>query len=135
MKNSKSILLYILLSFVFVACTTNGNQSASDKPVAETKQVITFTEEDIGSAISQVQQMFDNDFSGCEISIIYYNYERTNKEADNNTIIIYTKFKTDSSVKPGVNSLLSPNMTYEWYWKLKKHNELNKWEIVSYGFD
>lgn len=134
-------LLLVLLSLTIYKHSFNTSQ-ASITIGASSK----FTQEDISSAVQQVQQKF-KDFEGCKLTKLWYDEEKSNhfiegylqhgKGATNgvtasNVVVLLSDFDVDSS---GGDGSLNPNSTYtDWNWILIRDNSDQPWRVDDWGY-
>ena len=130
---------------------TTSDQSATEQHPAENRSGFAqIDEQDVLDAKSVVLEEL-NTWVGCSQIEFYYDDIRAKEEikrhkrqmimdganaislVNKSFIVLFTVFKTDSSVEPGKNSTLNPNTTYDFSWLLSREENSKEWVIISYG--
>lgn len=142
----KAVYFFIMILMLFSLAGCSSYQSGNDAKVTIGKSE-KFSEEEIKDSVECTKEKFKS-FKGCTLTDIWYDEEKSNKlthnylqegnggyefgATDENTIVLISNFKVDSS---GGDGSLEPNSTYtDWQWDLVKNIKTGKWEVVDWGY-
>ncbi len=132
----KYFCVILLVLFMFNSCTNGGN--ASNVKIQNVDST-NYSQEEISSAIDTIKKEFEEEWSGCTLTEIYYagDEESSNYQdwADRNNadqvIVLLSSFDVDSS---GGDGSLNPNSTYDnWMWILVR-TDGGQWKHVDHGY-
>ena len=96
-----------------------------------------FSSDEIDAAMNCVIDKFKADFSGCELTDLWYDEEFSNTRIAesydiDNTIVILSNFNVDSN---GASLGLNPDSTYtDWMWILTRDSEKDQWTAKDWGY-
>lgn len=136
----------VVIVFVIVISTTNQG-GITDNVVVNIGESSKFTEEEINKAVDCVKKNFDSGYTGCTLTKIWYDEEKSNSSIEGylqygngsvngvnpeNVIILLSNFDVDDSgYSPGLN----PNSTYTNYnWILIRDIKRSKWRFDDCGY-
>ncbi len=134
MKKVLSLSVTLLLCFVISGCGGNIENMKTHKVDSEL-----YSQQEINAAIDTIKREFQNNWSGCSLTEIYYAGDNASKDhqdwADRNNadevIVLLSVFDVDDS---GGDGSLNPNSTYDnWKWILVRTNN-GKWVHVDHGY-
>lgn len=135
-----SILLILLIPFVFTGCSEKGNGGNIDNvQVPDWKPSEIYSDNDIEAAYQTVKDYFSEEFGGCTLTKLYYPGDTYANEFNewaaqynsSEAIVILSSFDVDSS---GGDGSLNPDSTYnDWKWILVR-NDGGDWEHVDHGY-
>lgn len=132
----KYLCVVFLVLFMFNSCTNGGNVS---NVKIQNVDSTNYSQEEISSAIDTIKKEFEEEWSGCTLTEIYYvgDEESSNYQdwADRNNadevIVLLSSFDVDSS---GGDGSLNPNSTYDnWMWILVR-TDGGQWKHVDHGY-
>ena len=135
MKKLVSVLFCVILLFTLNACG-GGNTDGVNVLFVESE---IYSQEDIDSAISTIIKEFDEEWSRCTLTEIYYAGDDISAEyqdwADrydaDEVIVLLSSFDTDSPVE---DSGLNSDFTYDnWNWILVRTTG-GEWTHVDHGY-
>jgi hypothetical protein len=105
-----------------------------------------FSKEEIQSAVNCVIEKF-KDFSGCKLTRIWYDEERSNMQIEDyitngvgaekgvkaeDAISLFSDFDVDST---GGDGSLNPDSTYtDWNWTLIRDSKTGSWRVEEWGY-
>lgn len=121
---------------VLALCACGGKV---DDAIIHTSGSELYTQEEITAAIDVIKKEFQEEWSGCTLTEIYYAGDELSQEyqdwADRNgadeVIVLLSSFDVDSS---GGDGSLNPNSTYaNWNWILVRTNK-GPWKHVDHGY-
>ncbi|HAM82030.1 hypothetical protein [Ornithinibacillus bavariensis] len=118
-------ILIVLLSIMFYSQVGKTNNVQ-----VSVEQSTKFSEEEINEAIVTVKKKF-KEFRGCELTELWYS-ESSNGMKDENTMILLSNFKVNSS---GGDGSFEPNSTQsDWNWILRRDSKNDNWRVDSWGY-
>ncbi len=125
-------ILVLVLALLLSAC--GGDVSRVEHVIGESDY---YTQAQIRGAMNEVEKFFRAEFSGCTLTELRYEEEKTGEKqlawAEDygaEVIVLLSSFDVDAS---GGDGSLNPNSTYERYqWILTK--TLFGWELKDWGY-
>lgn len=118
-------ILIVLLSIMFYSQVGKTNNVQ-----VSVEQSTKFSEEEINEAIVTVKKKF-KEFRGCELTELWYS-ESSNGMKDENTMILLSNFKVNSS---GGDGSFEPNSTQsDWKWILRRDSKNDNWRVDAWGY-
>ncbi|GIO27435.1 hypothetical protein [Ornithinibacillus bavariensis] len=118
-------ILIVLLSIMFYSQVGKTNNVQ-----VSLEQSTKFSEEEINEAIVAVKKKF-KEFRGCELTELWYS-ESSNGMKDENTMILLSNFKVNSS---GGDGSFEPNSTQsDWNWILRRDSKNDNWRVDAWGY-
>jgi len=128
------LILGCLLSTAILFRGSSGDVSNVEIQIGESE---IYTEAEIRQAMDVVLESF-SEFSGCEMTRLWYDEERSLKEADDwakqynakQAIVLFSDFNVDEN---GADKGLNPNDTYRNFnWILVR--DTGKWKLKTWGY-
>lgn len=136
MRKCGLLLFLALLCTMLLAACGGGNVEGA---VLEVGSSQVYSEAEIEAAMKIVLDHFDCEFTGCTLTRLSYEEEKSAKasgewaaqyEADE-AIVLYSSFDVDDS---GGDGSLNPNSTYDhWQWILTR-SDGGKWTLQTWGY-
>lgn len=147
-KECKIVIFILVVVIVFIIGISTTNQGGiTDNVVVNIGESSKFTEEEINKAVDCVKKDFDSGYTGCTLTKIWYDEEKSNSAVEEylqygggsvngvspeNVIILLSNFDVDDS---GDSLVLNPNSTYTNYnWVLIRTSKRSKWRIDDRGY-
>ncbi|OJG92819.1 hypothetical protein RV15_GL002764 [Enterococcus silesiacus] len=140
-----TVLLILVIGY---SVSISGKKGKIENAVIIIGESQKFKDTEINSAIDKVKKEFKG-FTNCEMTKLYYDEERSNKELENyfrnneedqklnytdknDCIVLYSDFEV--GLKDNQNSGFMPGSNHKgWIWLLKKDKFWKSWEIVTSG--
>jgi len=146
MKRTILLILLVCLSIIFLSACSD-DVSKIDRIELEIGNSVRFTQKEIMNAVHDVIKTFNADFSGCTLTHLWYDEEKseailnsyitTGRGSVNgidreNVIVLLSNFEVGSS---GHCQSLESNNTYKnWNWILIRDTKNGTWRVDDKGF-
>ncbi len=129
-------LLFGLLLSSLIGCQKVGNITSVNLDPGSS---VSYTQEEIKAAMNTVTAYFQQNFSGCTLTKLWYaenqvlaaEAEWASQYRAEQAIVLLSDFTTDAQ---GGDGSLNPNQTYtNWQWILVRNNGEN-WQLKDWGY-